>query len=294
MLGAAFADLLTTRPRSASGRSRPQAMREAKKGVALPLVRGERDELVHLVQLGGVDVGERVLLPVHHALLQRDVELVEVDLLRRRAERLEDVDGGGSAGVRIFRPRRSSGWLIGRLLLVMWRMPLSHQPSEIRPTFSKACAQLSCPSGRRSPVGGGLSGNRKGRPKRGQFRQHGRRRRPGCSPTCRACRCAGRSAWRRRRRAAPSRRRASRCGRCCVSRSCAAMRSAATLRGLPGAAPWPSVSRTWPCARSTAGAARAPAAPSSAARRVVLMNRCHCFLPRISLPVASAGLRASP
>jgi hypothetical protein len=46
----------------------------------------------------------------------------------------------GSGGVRIFRPRRSSGRLIGRLLLLMWRMPLSHQPSEISPTFSKRCA----------------------------------------------------------------------------------------------------------------------------------------------------------
>jgi hypothetical protein len=61
-------------------------------------VGGERDEGVHLLQLGRLDVGERVLLPVHHALLQRDVELAEVDLLRRRAQRLEGVDGGRVGG----------------------------------------------------------------------------------------------------------------------------------------------------------------------------------------------------
>src|SRR5829696_8487468 len=54
------------------------------------------------------------------------------------------------------------------------------------------------------------------------------------------------------------------------SRSCAAMRSAAMLRGLPGAAPWPRVRRTWGLwARRMDGVARAPVTPSSTARRVV-------------------------
>ncbi len=68
---------------------------------------------------------ERVLLPVDHALLQRDVELGELDLLRLGAERGMMSIVTASGGVRIFRPFMSAGVAIGRLLLVMWRMPLS-------------------------------------------------------------------------------------------------------------------------------------------------------------------------
>jgi hypothetical protein len=95
---------------------------------------GQRDELVHLVQLAALDVGERVLLAVDHALLEGDVEIAESDLLGGGAERLEAIDRHRIGGVRIFRPARSAGLPIGRLALVVWRMPLSHQS-----TFQNGC-----------------------------------------------------------------------------------------------------------------------------------------------------------
>ena len=42
----------------------------------------------------------------------------------------------GFSIVRIFRPFRSSGMLTSRLLLVMWRMPLSAQASTLKPLGS--------------------------------------------------------------------------------------------------------------------------------------------------------------
>ena len=208
----------------------------------------------------------------------------------------------GSAGVRIFRPRRSAGWLIGRLLLLMWRMPLSHQPSEIRPTPSSFFA-ISCPIGpSMTRYAAWLVGYRKGRPKAassgttveiGPWLFTDMSRVPVLSPVNAARSSPSCAAPATRSSIRPFER----------SRSCCAMRSAATLRGLPAAALWPRVSRTWPWPRATAGAASAPAAASSALRRVMVSPLgtawvppvLACFRPfRGRISKTAAQLRALP
>ena len=74
------------------GRQARQVICDMRKGEHLPFMAGQGDEFVDLVELGRGDVGERVFLAVDDALLQRDVELAEADLLGRCAQRLEDVD----------------------------------------------------------------------------------------------------------------------------------------------------------------------------------------------------------
>src|ERR687894_2137512 len=70
----------------------------------------------------------------------------------------------GSGGVRILRPFRSAGFTIGRLLLVIWRMPLSHQPRGTIWILAKRCASSS-PIGPSSTLkAAALSANKKGRP----------------------------------------------------------------------------------------------------------------------------------
>jgi len=56
-------------------------------------VAGQRQVLLQLRQLGRGDNRQRVLLTVHHALLERHIQLAERDLLGGCAEGLENVDG---------------------------------------------------------------------------------------------------------------------------------------------------------------------------------------------------------
>ncbi len=49
---------------------------------------GEGAECLHLLELGSRDDGERLLLPVDHAGLQRGIDLGEIDAGRRQAEGL--------------------------------------------------------------------------------------------------------------------------------------------------------------------------------------------------------------
>ena len=52
-------------------------------------VRGEDDELLHLVELAGADGRQRILLAVDHALLEGEIELAEVDRRRLGAPGLD-------------------------------------------------------------------------------------------------------------------------------------------------------------------------------------------------------------
>ena len=79
---------------------------------------GQADQWIDLVELGARDVGERILLPVDHALLQRDVELAEGDLLCSGTEGAEDVDRYRVRRRADLQPLQILGLTIGRLLLV--------------------------------------------------------------------------------------------------------------------------------------------------------------------------------
>jgi hypothetical protein len=87
------------------------------KRVHLVFVAGQRDVLLNLVQLRGLDIDERILLPIDNALRQSDVEFRELDLLRFCTQCLHDVDR--------HRVRWRSnlhalqvGWRLDRLLVV--------------------------------------------------------------------------------------------------------------------------------------------------------------------------------
>ena len=66
--------------------------------------------------------------------------------------------------------------MIGRLLLVMWRMPLSHQPSEISPTAFQLARDLLPDRAVDDAVGGLAVREQEGQAEGGQFRHHGRDR----------------------------------------------------------------------------------------------------------------------
>ena len=57
----------------------------AENPVTVPHVRREADVLLHFIELGGGDDRQRIFLALHHAGLQRRIQLVEID--RRRARR---------------------------------------------------------------------------------------------------------------------------------------------------------------------------------------------------------------
>ena len=93
--------------------------------VAAPAMVGQRAVLLHLVQLGGLDQGKRVLLPVDDVGLQGGVEFVEAQAGGRGAQAAEQGRHERGTGTRSFRPRRSSGPAMAAREEVIWRNPLS-------------------------------------------------------------------------------------------------------------------------------------------------------------------------
>ena len=194
----------------------------------------------------------------------------------------------GSAGVRIVRPWRSAGVLIGFLLLVMWRMPLSHQPSGTMPTPANFSAS-SVPIGPSSTLkAAALSWKRNGSP---SVASSGTR--PEAAPWLLAVMSS--APVRRLVSMATSLPSCSEPAMFTVTRpsdfslTSLAKASAARVRGLPGAAPCPSVSVVAAKARrrKIAGAASTEAVPASTWRRVsCIVIRC--------LPERRSVSRAGP
>ena len=177
----------------------------------------------------------------------------------------------GSAGVRMLMPERSAGVSIDFFALVVWRMPLSHQSSGIRPTavnFSTSAAPIG-PSSTWWACAASLKMN--GRPRAAISGT-----RPEAAPWLLAVRSS-----------APVRMLVSietslpSCSEPAMlmttsplvrSATILAKASAATVRGLPGAAPWPRVSvvaaRARPGRKVSAEAATAKPAPWRKVRRL--------------------------
>ena len=105
---------------------RSQARLFARIAEAIPHVIAERAVFLHFVVLVEIDDEQRVFLSIDQLGLQRGVEF-GTERAAGDAPIAANIDVYIAAcGTRSLMPLRSSGRSIGRVLLVIWRKPLSH------------------------------------------------------------------------------------------------------------------------------------------------------------------------
>ena len=162
---------------------------------------GEAEVVLHLGEVLRHDVGQRVLLAVDDALLEREVQLLEGDLGRRGAQGLgvhQELRGVGEAHPQPLQVRRLADRLVGREV-----------PGACRPRPEDLHAGLrgeALPQVRRRVPGEELGQVRRRRRRRRRRRPRRSARRRRRAPRRPGCRCRGRR--RRRRRSGRRRRRA--------------------------------------------------------------------------------------